>query len=120
MERTRSLPSSLRLIGQLLLLGFFLTPVMAIGQDSEFAETLRLAQEGNAAAQYNLGFMYLIGEGVPINYVTAYAWFNVAAVSGSERASKNRSIVEQHMTPTQIGEAQKLSIEIYNSILVNQ
>jgi len=35
MRTTRTLPSSLRLFGQFLLLGFFLTPVMAVGQNFE-------------------------------------------------------------------------------------
>jgi len=45
MKRTRTLPSSLRLFGQCLLLGFLLTPVMAVGQ--AFEDTLRLAEEAN-------------------------------------------------------------------------
>jgi hypothetical protein len=35
MRTARTLPSSLRLIAQFLLLGFFLTPVMVVGQDSD-------------------------------------------------------------------------------------
>jgi TPR repeat protein len=116
MRTTRLLPSNLRLFAQFLLLGFFLTPVMAVGQIPDFAETLRLAQEGNAAAQYNLGLMYDNGEGVPEDDVTAYAWFNVAAVSGDENAISARSIIEKQMTPSQISEAQKLSTEIFERI----
>ena len=60
--------------------------------------------------------MYATGEGVPINYVTAYAWFNISAASGNEKAISNRSIAEQLMTPSQISEAQQLSTEIYERI----
>ena len=56
MKRTRTLSSNLRLFGQCLLLGFFLMPVMAVGQIDE--ETRRLAAEGDANSQYKLGLYY--------------------------------------------------------------
>ena len=34
---------------------------------------------GVAAAQESLGFMYINGDGVPQEHVTANAWFNFAA-----------------------------------------
>jgi TPR repeat protein len=64
--------------------------------------------------------MYARGEGVPKDYVTAYAWWNIAAASGQEKAIANRSRVEQQMTPSQIAEGQRLSTEIYERIQGNQ
>ena len=139
MRTTRSLISKLRLLRQCLLLGFLLTPVMAVGQN--FEDTLRRAEGGNAIAQYDLGVMYDLGEsvseddaeavkwyrlaaeqghvsaqfnlaamyangwGVSSNTVTAYAWLDIAAASRNENAISAQSIVEQHMTPSQIAEA---------------
>ena len=93
MRATRTLPSSLRLIGQCLLLGFFLTPVMAVGQAPDFAETLRLAQEGNAASQFNLGWMYDNGEGVPRDDAEAIRWFRLAADQGNAVAQYNLGLM---------------------------
>ncbi len=69
-----------------------------------------------ADAQYNLGFMYAVGEGVPQNSVQAHVWINLAALKlpPGERRDKTgevRDIVAKTMTPAQISEAQKLARE---------
>ena len=71
---------------------------------------LRAANQGYALAQYNLGLMYARGEGVPKNYAQAYCWFNLSAAQGEENAKNNMRIIERQMTPSQIAEGQKLSI----------
>ena len=75
-----------------------------------------LAEQGNAAAQYNLGFMYRNGQGVTQDYAQAHMWYNLAASSfppgeDHDEAVKNRDIVAEKMTPAQISEAQKLARE---------
>ena len=120
MRTTRSLIFNLRLFRQCLLLGFLLTPVMAVGQVPDFEETLRAADQGEARAQLNLGVMYANGEGVPEDYVRAYAWLNIAAASGGEDAIELRSMTRELMTPSQIAEAQQLSREIFERIQGNQ
>ncbi len=83
----------------------------------DYAAALRewrpLAEQGNALAQGNLGFMYGKGLGVPQNYVQAHMWLNLAASRNlpSDKAAKNRDIVAKRMTPAQISEAQKLARE---------
>jgi uncharacterized protein len=67
------------------------------------------ADQGNAVAQINLGFMYEQGQGVPQDYVQAHKWYNLGAAAGDKDASKNRNIVAGRMTPAQIAEAQKLA-----------
>ena len=69
------------------------------------------AEQGNAAAQGNLGAMYSRGEGVPKDFVTAYMWRNLAAAQGNEIAKEARDALETLMTPAQIAQAQKLSRE---------
>ena len=71
----------------------------------------KAADQGVAAAQYNLGAMYGNGEGVTENAVQAYKWWNIAAAQGHENAKKNKAIIEKEMTREQIAEAQKLSAE---------
>jgi hypothetical protein len=45
-----------------------------------------LAEQGNADAQYNLGFMYSNGNGVPQDDVEAMKWYRLAADQGYARA----------------------------------
>ena len=47
-----------------------------------------LAKEGNSSAQFNLGQIYLRGQGVPQNYKTAIKWFRLAAKQGHPRAQE--------------------------------
>ena len=39
--------------------------------------------------QYALGFMYDYGEGLPDDYVLAYAWYNLAAAAQAASASRD-------------------------------
>jgi hypothetical protein len=78
----------------------------------------RLAEQGNADAQYNLGLMYNTGQGVPQDYVQAYMWLTLAAArfpaSQAEwrgKAIRDRDEVAPKMTPEQIDEAQRLAQE---------
>ena len=45
-----------------------------------------LAEQGSAAAQLNLGNMYLYGEGVPQDYAEAVKWYRIAAEQGDAEA----------------------------------
>ena len=55
-------------------------------QSDEFAETLKLAEQGQASAQVNLGVMYGAGLGVQQDYKTAVMWYTKAAEQGHARA----------------------------------
>ena len=87
MRTKRSLISKLRLFRQCLLLGFLLTPIMAVGQS--FGEVLRSAEEGVAAAQVLLGIMYDLGRGVPEDDAEAVKWYRLAADQGNADAQFN-------------------------------
>ena len=56
------------------------------GVPQNYAEAVRwyrlAADQGDAAAQYNLGYMYDTGEGVPQNYAEAVRWYRLAADQG--------------------------------------
>jgi uncharacterized protein len=64
----------------------------------------------SAEAQNYLGAMYYQGQLVTNSPVRAYAWMNLAARTRSESA-KLRDMLERHLTPEQLAEAQKLSLE---------
>jgi len=46
-----------------------------------------LAEQGNAKAQFNLGFMYEYGLGVPKDYTFAVKWYRKSAEQGNALAS---------------------------------
>lgn len=46
----------------------------------------KLAEQGNAAAQYNLAVSYIRGEGIPQNYAKAVGWCRLAAEQGFAKA----------------------------------
>ncbi len=74
-----------------------------------FKEFKVLAHQGNADAQFMMGYMYASGEGVPEDYTLAHAWFNLSAARGNDRAAKAREKIEEVMTPEQISAAQNLA-----------
>jgi TPR repeat protein len=56
---------------------------------------------------YELGMMYSIGRSVPIDYVTAHKWFNLAAMRGNEDAIRLRREIADQMSETEIAAAQR-------------
>ncbi len=76
-----------------------------------FQHLKRAADEGNPDAQALVGFMFANGQGVPINYVSAYQWYELSAAQGSRNAAGNRSNLAKNMTADQIAEAERLARE---------
>jgi TPR repeat protein len=74
-------------IKQLLIATILLLSSGAYGQS--FEETKLLAEQGDANAQYNLGNMYIYGNGVPENDVEAVKWHRLAAEQGQVNAQYN-------------------------------
>jgi|TARA_B110000967_G_scaffold6241_1_gene6254 TPR repeat protein len=60
---------------------------------SEFDETMAAAKQGDADAQFNLGIMYDIGEGVPENNAEAVKWYRKAADQGHAKAQFNLGLM---------------------------
>ena len=70
-----------------------------------------LAEQGEAAAQYELGCIYEAGESVPQDYVQAHKWYNIVAVQGFTSAADKRDAIDMKMTSSQIAEAERLACE---------
>ena len=51
------------------------------------------AEQGNAAAQFNLGLMYASGEGVPKDDAEAVRWYRLAAEQGTAAAQRNLGLM---------------------------
>ena len=58
-----------------------------------FEEWLTVAEHGDAGAQYNLGFMYDHGQGVPQDYAEAVRWYRLAAGQGNADAQFNLGLM---------------------------
>ena len=63
----------------------------------DYATALReftpLAEQGDADAQFNLGWMYYEGRGVPQDYETAVKWWTLAAEQGDPHAQFNLGVM---------------------------
>ena len=56
---------------------------------ADFAATKKVAESGDAVAQYNLGVMHYDGEGVPQDDAEAVKWYRLAADQGLAVAQEN-------------------------------
>lgn len=56
---------------------------------------------------FDLGMMYSTGRSVPIDYVTAHKWFNLAAMKGNKDAIRLRREIAELMTESEIAAAQR-------------
>jgi len=72
---------------------------------------LKAAEKGEAKAFYDLGLHYSTGNGVPLDYVEAHKWFNLAAVCGLKRAKIDRAEIARDMSTAEIAEAQRQARE---------
>jgi uncharacterized protein len=78
----------------------------------------KAAEQGNAPAQSNLGFMYENGHGVAQDFVQALMWltlsvagFPASEIESHDKAVSDRDLVASKMTPAQIAEAWRLARE---------
>jgi len=65
--------------------------------------------EGPAAGDmlFELGMMYSTGRDVPVDFVTAHKWFNLAAVKGNFEAIRLRREIADQMSDAEIAAAQR-------------
>ena len=73
------------------------------------------ADQGEASAQSNLGYMYSNGHGVLQDNVMAHMWYNIGSANSSGNSGINRDIIAKKMTPADISKAQAMARECMNS-----
>jgi uncharacterized protein len=61
----------------------------------------------NASTLFDLGMMYSVGRSVPVDYVTAHKWFNLAAMQGNREAARLRQEAAEQMSHADIAAAQR-------------
>jgi TPR repeat protein len=80
------------------------------GKGAEFLIRSRLAdaETGDLDALLELGVTFSTGRGgAPVDLVEAHKWFNLAALSGSERGQECRAEIACEMSAREIAEAQR-------------
>lgn len=75
-----------------------------------FAEFKRLAKLGNKDAIYNIGVMFLYGQGIEKNLSEAHAWFSLAADYGLDDARSAARLIEQEITTDAANNSLKISL----------
>ena len=101
--------------GMLLLSAAVMISAVRLTVASDLDSLKAAAEQGDATAQVNLGAMYSTGEGVPEDYVQAYAWSNIAAAQGHETAKEFFEIISKIIPPADITKAQELSREYWEA-----
>jgi TPR repeat protein len=56
---------------------------------------------------YELGMMYSVGRNVPVDFITAHKWFNLAALRGNADAIRLRRELAEEMSEGEIAQAQR-------------
>jgi TPR repeat protein len=67
----------------------------------------RAAFTGEVDAQLNLAYLYALGEGIPRDRLTAYAWYLVAKDAGSTLAEENLGALAPVLSREQIATAEQ-------------
>jgi TPR repeat protein len=81
-----------------------------IADDKEAVKWYRkAANQGDARAQFDLGNMYLSGEGVLQDDKKAYMWWSVARANDDDKADHNIKSIIQRMTPADIATAEDMA-----------
>ena len=73
------------------------------------------AEQDHGYAQNALGTMFMLGYGVPADFVISHMWFNIAAANGAESAGANRDIIAKEMTSEDISKAEAMARACFNS-----
>jgi hypothetical protein len=56
---------------------------------------------------FELGLTYAVGRGVPVDFVIAHKWFNLAAMRGNADAARLRREIAAQMSEAEIAQAQR-------------
>ena len=98
---TKGLPVAQRLVGEDYL------------QKENFTEASKWyelsANQGDSLSQERLGYLFVMGTGVPQDFVKAYMWLNLSAEDGNSQAVSERLSLMATMTEKQIAESRGLA-----------
>jgi len=75
-----------------------------------------LAPRGDKYAQYMVGFMHFVGQGVPQDTARALAWYRLAAERGNEVLQGARDELAASMTQDEIDASNRIFLELLQEI----
>lgn len=84
---------------------------------SAFLEFRAAAEAGDIRAFGKLGSMFLYGIGTEVDFVQAYAWFDLAAEAGDKYARRFHAAAANELTPAQREKAEGLAAELIKRYL---
>ena len=94
---------------------FFFTAVHAL-RDKDYAFTVDMylvsASWGYKPAQYNLGIMYLNGEGIPVDRPRAMAWLALASERGEQHYVQARELLYADLSKEEFARANEIWREL--------
>ncbi len=67
------------------------------------------ADAGHPESQYDLGILYSTGKGVPLDYIIAHKWFNLAAAASIPEARQLRGDIASQMSKDEVAEALRVA-----------
>ena len=67
----------------------------------------KAAEQGYAKAEYSLGGSYCWREGVPLDYVEAYFWLDLAVEGKVDDVNHLRNYAASHLTPAELSQVQE-------------
>lgn len=73
---------------------------------------LLAAKAGNPIAQFNVGYMYQQGVGLPVDYVKACIYYQAAANQGYESAFTPVAELYRFMSDEQIGDIERQALQL--------
>jgi uncharacterized protein len=83
------------------------------GMPQDVAEAIiwyqKSTAQGDINAQFNLAEMYFNGDGITQDRTLAYAWVNLAAVSGDDEIVEKRNSYESKLSVVEKNKAHRLS-----------
>jgi len=70
------------------------------------------ARQGYRMAEAGLGMLYQAGKGVPLDYVSAYAWYARAAEDGDNASGLRMKSLAKIMTAKQMDQARRFTASL--------
>ncbi|MBC8240027.1 MAG: sel1 repeat family protein [Alphaproteobacteria bacterium] len=70
-----------------------------------------LAEQGDASAQYMLGYLLSGAKGIEPNLSEAFKWYTIAYAQGQTNAATARAMIGKKLGPFKAAEAQRQAVE---------
>lgn len=72
---------------------------------------------GHGPSQRNLGIMHGLGDGIPENFILAYAWLSIASINKDEVAPLAREDICKNMTEKEKNMGRQKALEILQLLI---